>query len=74
MIKFAPLIISFCFPEHSPDLYLPKRHSESIPYESLYEIQKPNKNIMEYNTMSMEELVREQTEKIMGDLFNKGSL
>lgn len=54
----SPLAISVELP--------PNKYAQSIPYESLYRIdERPNKNTMEYNTLTTEELVREQNIKIL---------
>lgn len=48
------------------------KYAEVIPYEDLYPIQKkPNKNTLEYNTMTTEELIREQNEKILIEILKK---
>lgn len=63
MIHFSQFV--FCL----PTLVVPNeinQKNREIPYEILYKIEeKPNKNIMEYNTMTTEELVREQNVKIL---------
>ena len=42
------------------------RYSMHIPYSDLYIIEeKPNKDTLNYNTMSMEELIKSQNEEIM---------
>jgi len=52
-------------------LPMENKYAESIPYESLYEIdQTPNKNTLEYNTITQEELVRSQNQKILKKLEN----
>jgi len=54
---------------------LPKernKYAESISYESLYEENnKPNKNIMEYNTLKTEEMIREKNKEIIKEIFLK---
>jgi hypothetical protein len=46
-------------------LFFNKLTINKIPYESLYNIDTiPNKNTMEYNTMTMEELIKNNNETI----------
>lgn len=53
----SPLVILIELPQN--------KHFQSIPYESLYKIEKPNKNTMEYNIWTTEEMVREQNIKYL---------
>jgi len=57
-----------------PEYQVPDRqtkYAESIPYESLYKVEKPNKNTMEYNTLKMDELIKEQNQKIIEQIFQQ---
>lgn len=71
MIELSPLVLVFA-PITFPDYIVKNAYAESIPYESLYYIEnKPNKNIMKHGVITTEELVREQNEKILKELFRK---
>lgn len=70
MIELSPLILILT-PVAFPDYIVRNEYAESIPYESLYVESKPNKSTLNYNTITTEELVREQNEKILEELFRK---
>lgn len=65
-------LLILCFPSVNPPFSpIENKYADSIPYESLYQIDStPNKNTLEYNTMTTEELVRIQNQKILKELEN----
>jgi len=61
LILIAPILCSDTEIETTQSKY-----AKHIPYNELYLIEEvPNKDTMNYNTMSMEELVKKQNEEIM---------
>lgn len=69
MIHFSQLV--FCLPSLAIPCEITQKNHH-IPYELLYKIEeKPNKNTMEYNTLTTEELVREQNIKILEEIHRK---
>lgn len=65
MIKFTPLIISIGFIE--PTVVLPPKHNFS--YETLYKIETSNKNTFEYNYIRSDDLIKDQNEKLLEEIF-----
>lgn len=64
-IKSAILITTISTPTLNNDPIILPVAKNAIPYEFLYPVEtKPNKNTMEYNTMTMEELIRINNENI----------
>lgn len=43
--------------------------SNAIPYESCYVVKQPYKDTIHYNTMTTEELIQENTNKIIQQLY-----
>jgi len=48
-----------------PVLVAKNPYADGIPYECLYKENKRNKNILEYNTITTEDLVKEQNQEIL---------
>lgn len=50
--------------------YIPEnKFAEAIPYSSFYIEQPKLKNTMEFNTMTMEELIKENNEQILQQIY-----
>jgi hypothetical protein len=67
MIKLTPFIVTFGI---NPLLTFSSHNN--IPYESLYEIEKANKNTLEYNYIRTEDLVKEKNSQLLKELFLDG--
>lgn len=68
MVHINELIIML--PLISAPSYIPEnKFAEAIPY-SVYSVEQPKlKNTMDHNTMSMEELIRENNDKILQQIY-----
>jgi hypothetical protein len=72
ILKFSLVLCTAPIQPNFYPLELSKHnYAAFIPYESLHEIdQNPNKNTLEYNTMTTKELIIIQNQKIIKELEN----
>lgn len=67
---FIPPLIELP-PLPPPRWVVPLGHADAIPYESFRVPEGRNKNIMEYNTLRMDELIREGNQRIIDEVFRR---
>jgi recombinational DNA repair protein RecR len=65
MIKITPLILALSI----DTVEIEKIKTYKIPYECLYEKLPPNKNTIEFNYLKTEELIRQQNQKLIEEIF-----
>lgn len=71
MIKYLPLIISLSIPTEKPCFFQKNKYAQHIDYSSFNVIQKNNKNTLEYNTTTSQEIISQQNEKIIYQILIK---
>lgn len=72
MFKSSCLLLCSTLPVDFTITQTPNHYASSIKYQELYQIEcLPNKNTMEYNVLTTEELVRQQNIKILNEIFKK---
>lgn len=63
IIKSSIIILSLC------PIQIERINYCKIPYESLYEELTPNKNTMEFNYLKSDELIKQNNQKLIEEIF-----